>query len=125
MNSFSNNVKEMTFKKRQFVSIRFPTRLGCLLHNFVHNIVRMEARRRLHLATLLCGVINTGRPHYLLDKLVWTNTICSYGRRCCTHVFATPQHRTVAFLGSFRFATRCWNDLPPSSESELNLKILY
>jgi hypothetical protein len=78
------------------------------------NIVKMEARRRLHLATLLFGVINTGRPRYLLDKLVWTETYCSYGRRSCTRVFATPQHRTVAFRGSFRFAaTRCWNDLPP------------
>jgi hypothetical protein len=61
-------------------AIRFPTRLGCFLHKFVNNIVRMEACRRLHLGTLLFGVINTGRPRYLLDKLVWTKTNCGYGR---------------------------------------------
>ncbi|CAG9786786.1 unnamed protein product [Diatraea saccharalis] len=33
------------------------------------NLLKMEARRKLHLATLLYGVIETKRPSYLYDKL--------------------------------------------------------
>ncbi|KAL0832519.1 hypothetical protein ABMA28_000732 [Loxostege sticticalis] len=75
------------------------------------NMLKMEARRQLHLATLLFGVINMARPRYLYEKLEWA---ARRPRRMCTNIFVTPKHRTVAFRGSFRFAaSRCWNDLPP------------
>lgn len=78
------------------------------------NIIKMEARRKLHLATMLFGVISSGIPKYLFDKLKWSQDRCKYQRRACTSVFVTPRHRLVAFRGSFRYAaTRCWNNLPP------------
>ncbi|KAL0879390.1 hypothetical protein ABMA27_003151 [Loxostege sticticalis] len=75
------------------------------------NMLKMEARRQLHLATLLFGVIAVAKPRYLYEKLEWA---VRRPRRLCTYIFSTPKHRTAAFRGSFRFAaSRCWNDLPP------------
>jgi hypothetical protein len=78
------------------------------------NMLRMEARRRLHLASMLFEVITTGKPTYLHEKLAWANSNGSRSRRSCTYVLNTPSHRTMAFRGSFRYAaSRCWNDIPP------------
>jgi hypothetical protein len=78
------------------------------------NTIKMEARRRLHLASLLFEVINTGRPRYLYNKLSWTRDQSRYPKRMCTSILSIARHRTMAFRGSFRYAaSRCWNDLPP------------
>jgi hypothetical protein len=78
------------------------------------NILKMEARRRVHLATLLFGITNTGNPGYLYNKLSWAQDCRHHSKRSSTFVFRTPKFRTMAFRGSFRFAaSRCWNDLPP------------
>lgn len=78
------------------------------------NLLKMKARRDLHLATLLFGVIKDKSPPYLYSKLEWARDKSRYPSRSCSLVFVTKKHRTVAFRGSFRFAaSRCWNDLPP------------
>jgi hypothetical protein len=74
-----------------------------------NKLLNMASRRVLHFANLLFGVVHTGKPAYLYDKLRFSlrsNRISS--RLLC------PPHRTSAFRGSFRFAAaKCWNDLPP------------
>lgn len=78
------------------------------------NLLKMAARRRLHLAVLLFGVIGRQYPRYLFDKFVWAHATNRYPSRACTFVFVTPKHKSMAFRGSFKFAaSRCWNDLPP------------
>lgn len=78
------------------------------------NMLKMEARRKLHLATMLFGVITSRTPKYLYDKLEWAQDRCRYQRRACTPVLTTPRHRSMAFRGSFRFASsKAWNDLLP------------
>lgn len=78
------------------------------------NLLKMEARRKLHLAVLLFGVIKSGKPIYLFNKFTWAQSVNRNPMRACKHIFTTPKHRTSVFRGSFKFAaTRCWNDLPP------------
>lgn len=78
------------------------------------NLLKMAARRKLHLAVLLFGVITKKYPKYLYDKFEWARAHSRYPSRACTFVFATPKHKSMAFRGSFKFAaSRCWNDLPP------------
>jgi hypothetical protein len=74
-----------------------------------HNMMNMDARRNLHFATLLFGVIKSKQPAYLHQKLVFSQRhIRQAPRLIC------PLHHSAAFRGSFRFAaTKCWNDLPP------------
>lgn len=80
------------------------------------DLLKMKARRDLHLANLLFGVLKFKSPPYLFNKLKWASIDNSrYPSRSCSRlILLTQKHRTVAFRGSFRFAaTRCWNDLPP------------
>lgn len=78
------------------------------------NLMKMMARRKLHLATLLFGVILTKTPDYLYRKLSWSSEFNKKNTRASAYRLTTPRHRTAAFRGSFKFAaTRCWNDLPP------------
>lgn len=79
------------------------------------NMLKMKARRELHLATLLFGITHNKTPFYLFSKLKSAKDNSRYPRRECSHLmFLTPRHKSVAFRGSFRFAaTKCWNSLPP------------
>ncbi|PZC74075.1 hypothetical protein B5X24_HaOG208392 [Helicoverpa armigera] len=78
------------------------------------NLLRMDARRKLHLASLMFGVVTTHKPHYLYDKLTWRKSQYTCGLRSNVDPLKAPPHKTTAFRGSFRFAaTHCWNDLPP------------
>jgi hypothetical protein len=78
------------------------------------NMLKMEDRRQLHLASLLIGIIEGHRPLYLFNKLVWAKDFKRYPKRACTQIFVTLKHRTAAFRGSFRYAsTKCWNNIPP------------
>lgn len=82
------------------------------------NLMKMSARRKLHLSVLLFGVIHSKTPRYLYDKLVWASAKSRYPSRACSYVFVTPGHKSMAFRGSFRFsASRCWNDLPPPTRA--------
>lgn len=73
------------------------------------NLANMQSRRTLHFATLLFGVVQTGSPSYLFDKLVFSNRQPRSGSR-----LKCPRHGTAAFRGSFRYsATKCWNNIPP------------
>lgn len=80
-----------------------------------NNVLKMAARRRLHLSCLLFGVVSTQCPSYLFHKINWRqNRSQLYTARICTKPLVTARHRTAAFRGSFKFAaTRCWNDIPP------------
>lgn len=79
-----------------------------------NNILKMEARRRLHLAGLLFGVITTHKPRYLYEKLSWRQHLSKNHIRTTTNPLSIPQHRTAAFRGSFKYAaSHCWNNLPP------------
>lgn len=78
------------------------------------NLLKMAPRRNLHLATLLFGVILSNQPEYLFRKLKWAHEARKYHTRASQYLILTPQHKTVAFRGSFRFAaSHCWNSLPP------------
>lgn len=79
------------------------------------SILKMENRRRLHLATMLFGVIKHGVPTYLVEKLVWTRDVnTAHSTRSSQYALILPMHRTAAFRGSFKYAaTKCWNNLPP------------
>lgn len=77
-----------------------------------NNILKMAARRKLHMSSLLFGVVTTQKPHYLFEKLSWRES--KYEPRSSTKPLCTSSHRTAAFRGSFRYAaTHCWNNLPP------------
>ncbi|KAL0868740.1 hypothetical protein ABMA27_008175 [Loxostege sticticalis] len=56
------------------------------------NMLKMEARRKLHLTTMLFGVITTMKPKYLYLKLEWARHHSRYPRRelkrpCIAHPF--------------------------------------
>jgi hypothetical protein len=76
-----------------------------------HNILKMQHRRKLHLACLLFGVIKYEAPKYLFEKLSGSRL---RGKRQCGIQLLTPRHASAAFRGSFRYvATKCWNNIPP------------
>lgn len=78
------------------------------------NLMKMAARRKLHLATLLFDVVLSKTPEYLFRKLSWSKNHNTIKTRASSYLLLTPRHRTAAFRGSFKFAaSRCWNDLPP------------
>lgn len=94
--------------------VDIPRRSHVTLFAMQHNILKMEARRRLHLAGLLFGVVTTQKPRYLYEKLTWRQDSSKTHIRTGTNPLSIPQHRTAAFRGSFRYAaTHCWNNLPP------------
>lgn len=74
-----------------------------------NKLLNMDARRRLHFATLLFGIIKFKQPKYLFEKLTISKRPIRGDFRL---IF--PRHSTAAFRGSFRYAaTKCWNNLPP------------
>lgn len=94
------------------------------------SILKMENRRRLHLATMLFGVIKHGVPKYLVEKLEWTRDVnTTHCTRSSQYALSLPMHRTAAFRGSFKYAaTKCWNNLPPplrSLTTKSSFKKLY
>lgn len=96
-----------------------------------HNILKMKARRRLHLACLMFRITMSKAPSYLYNKLEWRHERDRRIGRLCTPQLSIPHHRTSAFRGSFRYAaTKCWNNIPPpikhctnSSTFRLRLRI--
>ena len=78
-----------------------------------HHLLNMDARRTLHMSTLLFGVIEKQEPIYLYEKIGFLRgKVRGAPRLMC------PQHKTTAFRGSFRYAaTKCWNNLPPPIRS--------
>jgi hypothetical protein len=88
---------------------RVPPRSHITPYLNAANLLNMPARRRLHLATLLFGVVHHENPSYLFKKIKWSKSA-----RRFKALAIVPMHRTAAFRGSFRFAaSKCWNDLPP------------
>lgn len=84
-----------------------------------HYILKMKSRRKLHLASLLFGVIRTGHPAYLYNRLVWLNC-----RRLCSVQLATQQHRSASFRGSFRYAaSKIWNNIPPPIRNSTSIYV--
>lgn len=91
------------------------------------NLLKMNARRKLHLASLMFSVIHSRTPLYLYDKLEWTHGYTGRVRRNCVPQLSIPRHRTAAFRGSFRYAaTKCWNNIPPpikKAKSSVTFKV--
>jgi hypothetical protein len=83
-----------------------------------NKLLNMSARRDLHFASLLFGVIKKHEPLYLYDKLKFTQRKTRIASR-----LLCPTHRTAAFRGSFRYAaTKCWNNLPPPIKNAVSVK---
>ncbi|KAG6451041.1 hypothetical protein O3G_MSEX006914 [Manduca sexta] len=83
------------------------------------NILKMAARRDLHMATLLFGIFKKQSPKYLYDKIIWKQDNARYSLHPTTNPLSMPSYRTSAFRGSFKFrATRCWNCIPPPCRSK-------
>lgn len=82
-------------------------------------LLKMEARRTLHLASLLFGIIKHKQPSFLYSKLIFPR---AQERLALGLIY--PRHRTAAFRGSFRYAaTKCWNNLPPPVRKSTSLFI--
>lgn len=78
------------------------------------NLLKMQSRRMHHFATLLFDIIHTKTPEYLYYKINWAKNNNKYHTRAAIYMIQTPQHRTAAFRGSFKYsASKCWNNLPP------------
>ncbi|CAG4973526.1 unnamed protein product [Colias eurytheme] len=94
-------------------------------------LLNMEARRRLHFATLLFGIMQAKVPLYLYTKLAWMGerSAQNYETRFAFQKLAIPRHHSAAFRGSFRYsATMCWNNLPPplrQLRNKENFRIKY
>lgn len=90
-----------------------------------YDVLKMAARRRLHLSSLLFGVINTFTPEYLYNKLSWRQDHYAYSARSASRPLSVPKYKTTAFRGCFKYAaTHCWNDIPPPIRS-LKTKISF
>lgn len=78
-------------------------------------ILKMAARRELHLAGFVHNIVITKKPEYLFKKIKWQKD--SHDRHTRSKILnkmSIPQHRTAGFRGSFKFsASKIWNDLPP------------
>lgn len=89
-----------------------------------HYALKMKSRRKLHLASLLFGIINFKNPSYLYDKLNWIANTRSCSARNVSQQLSTQHHRRVCFRGSFRYAaTKCWNNIPPPIRSLKSLHL--
>uniref|UniRef100_A0A2A4IZ43 Reverse transcriptase domain-containing protein n=1 Tax=Heliothis virescens TaxID=7102 RepID=A0A2A4IZ43_HELVI len=109
---------EHVIQRIQNACVRFCTNIPRRSHVTPYinelDLLKMAARRRLHLANLLFGVINSKKPDYLYSKLTWKPIRSDHGLRSVVCPLVVPMHRTTAFRGCFKFAaTRCWNDIPP------------
>uniref|UniRef100_A0A2A4IWQ4 Reverse transcriptase domain-containing protein n=1 Tax=Heliothis virescens TaxID=7102 RepID=A0A2A4IWQ4_HELVI len=94
--------------------IKVPRRQHVTPYTNQIKFLKMTARRKLHLASLMFGIVTTQKPHYLYEKLTWKQTCYKHGLRSVVAPLKVPPHKTAAFRGSFKFAaTHCWNDLPP------------
>lgn len=94
------------------------------------SMLRMEARRQLHLATLMFDLMKFKNPQYLYNKLSFPLFNEGYGTpRTIRPVLSLQRHRSAAFRGSFRYqATKCWNNIPPpirNIKSKYTFKISY
>lgn len=88
------------------------------------NLLNMKARRELHLASLLFGVLKSQQPAYLYEKLSWCKTSDTRSNRVWT--LQMPRHFRAAFRGSFKFAaSKCWNDLPPPLRDISKSKVTF
>ena len=76
-------------------------------------LLNMEYRRHLHLASFTHSIIKKQKPLYLYNKLAWRQYAFN-SRQVSHYLLKTPFHKTRAFEGSFHYqATHCWNNLPP------------
>jgi hypothetical protein len=78
-------------------------------------ILKMAARRTIHLASQVFNIINRKMPKYLYEKLRWSGESHPFNTRSRVEVkLAIPKHKTQNFKGSFSFAaSKFWYDLPP------------
>lgn len=85
-------------------------------------ILKMEGRRKLHLASLVHKVVHTKKPKYLHDKFEWLGDAHNKDTRSKVQSkMAIPSHKTANFRSGFRFAaSKIWNDLPPPLQQNMS-----
>lgn len=85
-------------------------------------ILKMEGRRKLHLASLVHKVVHTKKPKYLHDKFEWLGDAHNKDTRSKVQSkMAFPSHKTANFRSGFRFAaSKIWNDLPPPLQQNMS-----
>lgn len=78
------------------------------------NLLKIAARWKLHLATLLFGVVKHQSPDYLYDKLAWARNHHTINTRAATYLMLTPKHKSAMFRHSFKYlSSDIYNNLPP------------
>lgn len=91
--------------------------------------LKMAARRELHFAVMLFGIIKNKQPEYLYDKLKWSSAVNKYDTRASAHLLIIPKHQSAGYKASFCYrASKIWNDLPPpirecKSKATFSLKL--
>lgn len=79
-----------------------------------HGWIKMDVRRNIHYLCLLHKVLQTNRPLYLKNKLVFGRDVHSISMRN-PNLLYVPRHSTSYFKGSFSYqATSLYNMLPQS-----------
>lgn len=78
-------------------------------------ILKMKARRQLHLASLVHKIVHHHKPEYLFNKFTWAKDYHRHNlRSVVADMMMVPRHKTMGFKGCFKYAaTKIWNDLPP------------
>lgn len=77
-------------------------------------LLKIAARWKLHLATLLFGVVKQQSPDYLYDKLDWARNHHSISTRASAYLMLTPKHKTAMYRHCFQYlASHIFNNIPP------------
>ncbi|KAG7301202.1 hypothetical protein JYU34_014077 [Plutella xylostella] len=78
------------------------------------NLLKIAARQRLHLATMLFGIVKYQTPDYLYKKIDWSRNHHSINTRGSNYLMLTPAHKSASYRRSFKYlASKIYNNLPP------------
>jgi hypothetical protein len=80
-----------------------------------NDLLNMSSRYTYYFASLLFGVVIGQEPPYLYSKLKFSQRAIKIAPR-----LMCPRYKT-AFRGSYRNATKCWNNLPPPIKNSKSL----
>lgn len=117
-----DQVNAYKIQKLQNSCIRFIHNINRREHctGFINEIgwLKMENRRKQHLACLINKVISVETPKYLFDKLQFRFMYHKIPTRFNEHL-TIPQHRTAAYERSFSFnSAKLYNSLPNHIKTE-------
>lgn len=87
------------------------------------NWLKIEDRRKHHLAVFTKKLLDTGTPAYLRDTLQLLSTHHQIGTRYGGSLLMIPRHRSRLFENSFSVAaSRLWNSLPLPVREQPSMK---